>query len=373
MPDRLEAAIGTSATLEIDLDAVAANWRDLRARAAPADCAAVVKADGYGLGAAEIARRLQAEGCTWFFVAHLEEGLALRRVLAPQCRVVVLNGLLPGTADAYLAADLLPALNDRGQIGLWSEAARAAGRRLGAVIHLDTGMNRLGLDAAEAAALAEDPAAFEGIVPLLWISHLVTAEAPTHPLNAIQLDRFRAALARLPRAPASLANSSGIFLGPDYAFDLVRPGAALYGVNPQPERANPLRPTVRLTGKILQLRHVDTHWTVGYGAQWQAPRPSRIATVGVGYADGYLRSLGNRGVVAIDGRRVPIVGRVSMDLITIDVTDIPESRCAPGQSVELIGPAVPVDEIAALAGTIGYELLTDLGPRYRRRYIGSVA
>ncbi len=362
---------GTAGTLTIDLDAIAANWRLLAGRAKPADCAAVVKADGYGLGAAQVARRLRDEGCRWFFVAHLEEAVALRRVV-DRFPIVALNGLLPGLEREFLAHDVLPALNDRAQIEAWRRLAAAEGRKLDAIVHIDTGMNRLGLDEAAVAALAQDATLLEGLTPRVWMSHLACADLPDHALNLEQRERFASALRRLPPATASLANSSGIFLGSAWHHDLVRPGAALYGINPTPWTANPMQAAVTLTGKILQIHKVDTGIGVGYGAEWRAARPSRIATVAAGYADGYLRSLKERSVVFAKGQRLPVVGRISMDLITVDVTDAAQPP-VPGDEVELLGPNIGADELGDRAGTIGYEILTQLGARYHRHYLGARA
>ena len=362
---------GTAGTLTIDLDAIAANWRSLSDRVAPAACAAVVKANGYGLGAGEVARRLQAEGCGWFFVAHLEEAVALRRTV-PDLPIVALNGPLPGLEPEFVAHGVLPALNDLGQIAAWQALARRLERPLDAVVHIDTGMNRLGLEAREVALLGDDRSLLAGLRPLLWMSHLACADLRDHPLNETQRARFDQALRRLPPAPASLANSSGVFLGPPWHHQLARPGAALYGINPTPWLANPMRAAVRLTGKILQIHEVDTGIGVGYGAEWKAPRPSLVATVAAGYADGYLRSLKERTVVFLKGQSLPVIGRISMDLITVDVTDA-AAPARPGDEVELLGPNLGVDELGERAGTIGYEILTQLGNRYHRRYLGAVA
>jgi alanine racemase len=351
------------AVLTVDLGAVADNWRSLRDRAAPGAVAGVVKADGYGLGAAPVARALYAAGCRHFFVAHLAEGMAVRAALGPGPMIAVLNGFAPGM-DA--GAGLLPVLNGPGDIATWTAAARAAGRQLPALLHVDTGMARLGLTPAEAAALAADPSRLAGLDLRHVMTHLACADDPENPLNAQQASRFAAIRARLPAAPASLANSSGMFLGPDFGSDLARPGCALYGINPMPAAPNPMRQVVTLEAPVLQVRDIPAGTPVGYGASWTAARPSRIATVAAGYADGYLRSLSGRAVGSIAGRPVPLVGRVSMDLITFDVTDLPD--VAPGTMVQLVGPGNTPDEVAAAAGTIGYEVLTSLGARYRREY-----
>ncbi len=251
-----------------------------------------------------------------------------------------------------------------------SAPARATGRALPAAIHIDTGMNRLGLPAPEADVLATEPDRLIGIDVRLVMSHLACADEPDHPLNSEQLTAFTAARTQLPTAPASLANSSGIFLGTPYHFDLVRPGAALYGVNPTPGRTNPMRQVIRLQGKILQVREIDAPRTVGYGATHRAAGSTRVATVAVGYADGFLRSLSNRGSARIGGQQVSLIGRVSMDLSTFDVTRVPREAAHPGALIDLIGADLSIDDVADAAGTIGYEILTALGHRYHRVYSG---
>jgi alanine racemase len=364
------------AILTVDLDAIAGNWRQLRdtARAAgrPVDCAAVLKADGYGLGAAPIARRLSAEGCRHFFVAQASEGVALRAAV-PEAWICVLNGLPPGADPDFVEHGLVPALNDMAQVAAWRSAAQRHARPLDAVIHFDTGMNRLGLTPDEAALLANDRMRLRGLRLALLMSHLVSSEKPADPVNREQLERFRTFVSRMPGAPASLANSSGIFLGADFHFDLLRPGAALYGINPTPGVANPMRQVARLRCRILQVRQIDAMTGVGYNHDWRSARPSRIAVVAAGYADGYLRALGNRGEVAIGDHLARVVGRVSMDLITVDVTDLPEAAAQPGAFAELIGPSQTPDQVAEKARTNAYEILTSLGARYARTYAGAVA
>lgn len=352
------------ATLTVDLDAVAENWRLLAARVAPhAACAAMVKADAYGLGAARVGPALAKAGANTFFVAHLDEGIALRAAIDRE--IGILEGPRPGTEGEHRARRLTPVLNSLEQIERWR--ASGGGR---AILHLDTGMSRLGLSDSEIEVLAAEPDRLAGI-PLAWImTHLVSGEVQQDPDNETQLARFRAARAKLPPCPGSLANSAGIFLGPAYHFDLVRPGAALYGLAPVEGAPNPMRTTVRLEAEILQVREIPDGRTVGYNGQWRAGRPTRIATVGVGYADGYLRSLTNRGRGYIAGRPVPLVGRVSMDLVTFDVSDLPEPATRPGTPVTLMGPELPPDALGQLAGTNGYQMLTGLSRRYRRRYAG---
>lgn len=345
--------------LTVDPDAIVANWREL-ARVHGAPAAAVVKADAYGLGAAIVAPRLHRAGATFFFVAQLEEGVLLRRLL-PGATIAILNGFSTADAADYLAHDLAPVLGALHEIDAYRALAAREGRALPALLHIDTGMNRLGLPGHELDAVASDPGRLAGIDWLYAMTHLVSAEAADDPRNEAQRLRFAQACARLPPMKRSLANSSGIFLGEAFRSDLARPGAALYGVNPTPGLPNPMRPVMRLQAPVLQMREIGGGESVGYNAIWVAARPSRVATIALGYADGYHRAASNRARVAFDGMRLPLIGRVSMDLITIDATDAP--GLAPGGMVELIGPAIPVDEVAGWAGTNGYEVLTSLRRR----------
>jgi alanine racemase len=356
------------AQLEIDLDAIALNWKKLADRVAPARCAAVVKADAYGLGAAKVAPALARAGAKTFFVATLDEALELRELL-PRAQIAVLNGLVTGAPADFAKAALLPVLNDPGQLRAWQGyAARRGGAA--AMLHLDTGMARLGLAPREIAALGADPAPLKGFTLAMVLSHLACASEPAHPMNLAQLDAFRAALKRLPIAPASLAASSGVFLGSDFLFDMVRVGAALYGVNPTPGRPNPMREVIRLKAKILQVRDVDRGESVGYGAAHRIDRPTRIATIAIGYADGWLRTSSHRGTARIAGKPAPVVGRISMDLVTLDVTGHDPANLRPGQFVDLIDEHYGVDDAALAAQTIGYEILTALGGRFHRVYRG---
>ena len=353
-----------TAQLKIDLEAIAANWRQLAAAHGP-DTAAVVKANAYGLGAERVAARLFAEGARYFFVAYPEEALRIRPLL-PGAMVGILNGFFADQAGHYSAHGLAPVLGSLREIDEFAAHARRNGAPLEALLHIDTGMNRLGLDPAELAELAVDPSRLNGITIRYVMTHLVDAERPDDPSNAEQHTRFAEACARLPHWPRSIANSSGLFLGQDFASSLARPGAALYGVNPTPGAPNPMRTVLRLTARVLQIRTVRPGERVGYNGIWTAQRPTRVATVSAGYADGYHRALSNRAEAAFDGRRLPLIGRVSMDLATFDATDHP--GVAPGSMLELIGPAVPPDEVAGWAGTNGYEILTSLGARLTRSY-----
>lgn len=368
--------------LWIDLGAVAANWRALAARVRPAECGAVVKADAYGLGAERVVPTLRAAGCRTYFVAGIDEGIAVARLLgvpnradagnAGDISIYVFNGLIPGSEADFLDHGLQPVLNSLADIDRWSAYAIARGRPLPAAVHIDTGMARLGLPPREVSELAADPSRLRALRVTLLLSHLACADTPAHPLNARQLARFRRAIASLPPAPTSLANSAGAFLGPPFHGQLVRPGIALYGGAPSVDQlpANPMQPVVRLDGRVLQVREIDAGKTVGYGAAHKSAHRARIATVAVGYADGLLRSLSNRATGYLGEQAVPLVGRVSMDLVTFDVTDVPEPLVRPGGFIELIGPNHPIDALAGEAGTIAYEILTALGRRYHRVYTG---
>ncbi|PIW29074.1 MAG: alanine racemase [Rhodospirillales bacterium CG15_BIG_FIL_POST_REV_8_21_14_020_66_15] len=360
------------AVLTVDLDALQSNYRLISERlTGGATAAAVVKADAYGIGIGPAARALWAAGARDFFVAHPAEGIALRDHLA-DARIHVLGGAPAGAEEAFLEHGLIPALNCLGDVERWRAFCARVGKPLPCVLHVDTGMCRLGLDRREYARVAADPSLLDGVNIETVMSHLASADEDSSQ-NAEQLAHFREIRKHLAMGRASFANSSGVFLGPDYHFDLARPGVALYGVNPTPGRLNPTAQVVRLQAKILQVRDVDSPETVGYGATHRIAGPSRIATLPVGYADGYLRSLSNRATAYIGDFEVPLVGRVSMDLITIDVTGVPEAQCRPGAAVDLIGPRHTVDDLAAQAGTIGYEILTSLGRRYHRAYVGGNA
>jgi alanine racemase len=357
------------AILTIDLGALTDNYRLLRDRLSGADCAAVVKADAYGLGAARVAATLSRAGCRHFFVAHLQEGMALRETLPADAEIFVLNGLMPGAEAACREARLTPVLNSLSQIDGWTALGRRRGQALPAILQVDSGMARLGLSPAEVDRLVRDPARLDGVALRAVMSHLACADEPDHPANRAQLAMFEAQRRRLPPAPASFANSSGIFLGTDYHFDLARPGAALYGVAPVPGAPNPMRAVVRLDARVIQTREIAAGHAVGYGHAFTAAGPMRIATLSVGYADGWLRSVGRTGFAYVGDRALPIAGRVSMDSLTLDITALPADMLKPGDFVELLGAHQSIDDVAAAAGTIGYEILTSLGGRYRRRYI----
>jgi alanine racemase len=378
-PEANEAAALAAATatatgiLTVDLDAIIANWRKLEKTGVPAECAGVIKADAYGCGLDAVAHALSSAGCKTFFVATLEEARAARAAL-PTAVIYVLDGFFQTCGDAFAKINARPVIGDLNELAEWDVFCRRSGWSGGAAIHIDTGMNRLGLGVAEA----------QGIVPrinagdhgiTLVLSHLACAETLNHPLNAKQLAAFREVASVFSGVPASLANSSGIFLGAQYQFDMVRPGAALYGVNPTPEADNPMQPVVELKARIVQTRNVERGESVGYGGIWTARRPTRLAIVAAGYADGYFRaggsSDGTRGAeMVVAGKRCPIVGRVSMDLMAVDITDLEKNAARRGHLATLIGEGITVDELAHHFGTIGYEVLSSLGSRYARIYKG---
>ncbi|ABD06212.1 alanine racemase [Rhodopseudomonas palustris HaA2] len=355
------------ATLTIDLAAIRWNYRRLAEMVGPkVRCGGVVKADAYGLGARQVAPALYGAGCRDFYVAHLDEALDLRPHLPPDASIVVLNGLPRGGEDDCADAGIVPVLNSLAQLDDWSACARKAGRVLGAIVQIDSGMSRLGLSPRELDELSH--ARLRGIDIRLVMSHLACADVADHAANAYQRARFCALADRFGGIPKSLANSSGIFLGPDFHYDAARPGAALYGINPTSSRPNPMRPVVRLAAAIVQTREIEAGDHVGYGWDFRVERPSRLATLSIGYADGLHRALGRAGAVYFEGRALAIAGRVSMDSITVDLGDLPAERLGRGAEIELIGPHQSVDELASASGTIGYEILTSLGDRFRRIY-----
>ncbi|WP_296739160.1 alanine racemase [Mesorhizobium sp.] len=363
------SATAAGAILTIDLGAIRENYRRLKARLDGARCAGVLKADGYGLGATKVATALMKEGCDAFFVALLGEGIALRKAIGPGPKIHVLNGLPPGSEAEAVAAELVPVLNSTFQLKAWREIALGTGRSLPAALQVDSGMSRLGMPPADVEVLAQDPGAFGGIDVRLVMSHLACADEPRHPANEQQWLEFERLRKMLPEAPASLANSSGIFLGPLYRYDLARPGAALYGINPTPGEPNPMAPVLRLEAKVAQTRSVGRGAGVGYGHTFRAEGPMRLATISLGYADGWHRRAAS--AAWFDGVRLPFVGRVSMDSIILDISALPAGRLQEGDLVELIGPSQSVDDAASHAHTIGYEILTSLGARFHRRYVGA--
>jgi alanine racemase len=371
--NKAAALAAASGVLTVDLDALVANWRKLEKTAVPAECSAVIKANAYGCGTEPVAQALAKAGCKTFFVATLDEAAAVRTAL-PSAALYVLNGFVQNTGDAYAKIDARPVIGDLNELAEWDVFCRRTGWAGGVAIHIDTGMQRLGLTVAEAQGLIPRINAGDHGISLV-MSHLACAESLNHPMNARQLAAFRQIASAFSGVPASLSNSSGIFLGGSFQFDMVRPGAALYGVNPTPEADNPMLPVVDLKARIMQIRDVERGESVGYGGNWTARRPTRLAVVSAGYADGYFRAGssndGTRGAeVMVAGKRCPVAGRISMDLLAVDITDLEKNAVRRGHMVTLIGEGVTVDELAHHFGTIGYEVLTNLGRRYARVYKG---
>ena len=372
-----EAALATApGVLTVDLDAIVANWRKLEKTAVPAECAGVIKADAYGCGVGPVARALSGAGCKTFFVATLDEARAARAAI-PSAAIYVLSGFFQNSGDAFAKIDARPVIGDLHELAEWDVFCRRSGWAGGAAIHIDTGMNRLGFTVADALGIIPRINSGDHGITLV-MSHLACAESLNHPLNAKQLATFREIASLFSGVPASLSNSSGVFLGPQFQFDLVRPGAALYGVNPTPEADNPMQPVVDLKARIVQMRNVERGESVGYGGTWTARRPTRLAIVSAGYADGYFRAAGGidgtrSAEVMVAGKRCPVAGRISMDLMAVDVTDLPNNAARRGHMVTLLGEGITVDELAHHFGTIGYEVLTSLGRRYARVYKGGTA
>ncbi len=370
-----DMASGSPALLTIDLSAIGENYAQLREMAKGAQCAAVVKANAYGLGVDRVVPTLYDQGCRTFFVATLHEGIALRQ-LHNDTKIYILDGLFAGSENLFAEHKLAPVLGSLAMLKRWAALSALMDFKHPAALHLDTGMNRLGLDAADFKEFVEHQNSILSDINIdLVMSHLACADEPSHPGNQKQLDDFSGFLSQLPFRPASLANSSGIFLGPDFHLTLVRPGIALYGGKPNMYASSAMRPVVSLITHIAQVRKVEKGAAIGYGGAYITQRPTVLATLPVGYADGYHRALGstndqNGASVYIGNYEAPLLGRVSMDLITVDVTDIPHELIAVGATVELLGRQILIDDLAKAAGTISYEILTSLGTRYERQYIG---
>lgn len=369
----LELPPEATGLITIDLAALVRNWRTLADLVAPSECGAVVKADAYGLGAARVIPALAAAGCTTFFVATPSEAVAAR-ALAPGARIFALDGLLYGAAETFIQANAIPVLSSLDDIDEWGGRARQLRKRLPAALQVDSGLHRLGLSGSDVGALAADPKRLATLDVRLVMSHLACADDPDHPHNARQRTAFNRRRAQLPDAPASLAASDGLMLGADFHYDLVRPGYALYGGQAFKGGPTPVAPVVTVEARVLQVRTLKSGDTVGYSATWVARRRTRLAIVAAGYADGVARALSaatgkGSGAVLVAGQRAPIVGRVSMDLITVDVTDV-AGEVARGDLVTLVGPGATLESLGRAAGTIGYEVLTRLGPRFARRYTG---
>jgi len=373
---RKTASPTATSLLTIDLSALRANYRTLRDQAGASECASVIKADAYGTGAEQAVRALSQEACRTYFVATFGEAEIIRGA-APDATVYVLDGFFEGSGPAFSGKAIRPVLSSLAEVQDWAAFCRDHGTVLPAALHVDTGMNRLGMPRSEVEQLAGEPELLASFTTALLMSHLACADEQDNPLNEAQLKAFEELRAMLPPCLASLANSAGIFLGSHYHFDLVRAGFALYG-GKAIVGCEPLQMVVRLDARIVQIHDAQAGESVGYGAAQTLARPTRIATIAIGYADGIFRCLGARdgrnGLTGyIDGHEAPALGRVSMDLITLDVTDVPDGIARRGAWVEIIGEHMSVDDLAEQAGTIGYEILTSLSRRAQRVYIGSEA
>ncbi|HWV61161.1 MAG TPA: alanine racemase [Sphingopyxis sp.] len=354
-----------SSRLIVDCDAIAANFQFLATRVAPAECGAVIKADAYGLGIADVAPALLHAGCRSFFVARLCEAERLRRLVGSGCNITILNGLDPGSEAACAVAGFVPVLNSVSQFAAWRAHARSAARPLPAALQIDTGMSRLGLSPDAALAAANDPELAEELDLKLLMTHLACGDEPVRSVSMEQLNLFEAVAAHFPAVPRSIANSAAAFLPRAFHCDVVRTGVALFGVSPLPEAMN-LQPAVRLDARILQIRAIEAGTGVGYGLDHVATTSQRLATIAIGYADGWPRSLGGKGAAWHQGVRLPIVGRISMDSLTIDIGGLADGSVSEGDFVELLGPSQTLADVARDAGTIAYEILTGLGARHAR-------
>ncbi|NKJ07200.1 alanine racemase [Rhizobium sp. SG741] len=376
--DDYDAFASAGLRLTVDLGALVENWREMARRSGSARTAAVVKADAYGLGIEDIGETLYSAGARDFFVATADEGATLR-LYAPEARIFVLCGIWPGMERIFFENDLVPIIASEEQLTFWMSVLSDYGD-YPCALQVDTGFNRLGLPMEDALALADDVSRPASFSPVLVMSHLACGDDPSNAMNRQQLDAFRKVSAAFEGIEASLANSAGIFLGPEYHFDLTRPGIATYGAEAVPGMANPMRPVATAEARIIQTRSVRAGETVSYGRALQLTRDSRLAIVSAGYADGYMRSQSSAGVPLrqvgiaggqgfIAGHKVPVAGRITMDLTIFDVTDLPDHLVRAGDYIELFGSNIPVDDAARAAGTIGYEMLTSMGLRHERRYI----
>jgi alanine racemase len=364
---------GLGGQLSIDLGALARNWRALDKVSAGALTGAVVKADAYGTGITMASKALHAAGARFFFVATPDEGMAVRAAL-PDAHIFVLNGLYPGAASLYIRQNMMPILSSMAMLEEWLAKCLERNEAFPAALHFDTGMNRLGFRLNETSKV-RDRIKPIGYAPQMVMSHLACADQPTHEKNRTQLALFGSVMNQFPGIPASLANSAGLMTGRDYHFQMVRPGIALYGGRAVTGRKNPMAPVVTLHVPILQISEARTGETVGYGGTYSLPRNSRLAIIGHGYADGFLRSLSGSntrhgGNVVIRGKVCPVVGRISMDQTVIDITELGNDIPNPGEGAEVLGNVLGADDQADAGGTIGYEILTSLKGRYSRNYVG---
>jgi alanine racemase len=354
--------------LEIDMAALAANYRLFQKKTGQdTSVAGVVKADAYGLGLKPVVEKLTDLGCPQFFVATLDEAITLRQ-FNQKTPVAVLGGLFKGAEEEYLTHDILPVINSPDDLNRWQKLANKTGTALPTILHFDTGMNRLGFSKKETYDLLEQSDKFKKLNVQLIMSHFVNADEKDDPITQKQADDFAVIAQYFPNVQKSLANSPGLFRSESYHYNLVRPGFALYGGNPTPETNNPMNRVVSLSTRILQLRECKSGDSIGYGSSYTFKENTKTATVALGYADGFLRSASNKATLYWRGQPCPVIGRVSMDLVTIDLSNLKQEQPETGDTVEILGPNQSVDDLATAAGTIGYEILTSLGARHKRVY-----
>ncbi|WP_455476792.1 alanine racemase [Bartonella sp. B41] len=369
MNDKKSTLLPYTAIATIDVSAIVYNYKTLARHVFPTECSAVVKANAYGLGIDKIAPALYQAGCRTFFVAQIGEALQLKNMLPSSATLALLNGI-PQAAEEFVAqSGIVPVLNSWNAIKSWEKLCQKSNKKFPAIVHIDTSMNRLGLDKKELQQLIKQPSIFKKAEIKYIISHLANGDNATHSSNSAQLDTLKTILTQLPVCKASLANSGGIFLGQDFYFDLVRPGIALYGIDPHGKNQTPLKPVLKLEAQIIQSRHVDAEIPVGYGGSFITRKPSTLITISVGYADGLLRSLSNKGSVYFNGQKLPIVGRISMDTIIADATNLTCKKPKRDDWIELIGTHQTIEKISADANTIPHEILVSLGSRCKRVYI----
>ncbi|MDG1272991.1 MAG: alanine racemase [Alphaproteobacteria bacterium] len=360
--------------LEINIDLIVDNYRLLKKELRGAECAATLKADAYGIGSAQVAKALVKTGCRTFFVATIDEGIELRAHLpSEKVNIAVLGGLLARCEYVFEENNLIPVLNNLEQLRQWKTFNVGKDRKSPSMVHIDTGMNRLGLTSKEFEYVIDNPFELEGVEAKLLLSHLACADQPGHEMNQKQLYIFMNARNKMSNMRFSLSNSGGIFLGQTYHFDMARPGIALYGSHPDSTIFNPLNQVIKLYGRVLQIRDAKTGSTVGYSASHLLKKKTLVATVGLGYADGYIRSLGGNSYAFFKGAKLPIIGPISMDYITVDISNIKTDMIKIGDLIEFIGDNFTLDDIAKVANTVPHEILSNLGKRHQRSYFTSNA
>jgi len=359
----------TNGILTINLEKLAANYRLFQSKVGThCDVAGIIKANAYGLGLKQVSGQLKKLNCPLFFVATLDEALELRGY-DPDTPIAVLGGLMSNAESTYIEHNITPILNTPIDIKNWNDYAAQHNKKLDAILHCDTAMNRLGLSTEETKDFVQNRDLFNNIDITMVMSHFACADDFNHPLTTQQADDFETLAKNFPNAKKSLANSSGLFRNPQYHYDMVRPGYSLYGGNPTPETSNPMHSVVTLQSRILQIRECKKDQSIGYGATHQFNTDTRTATLALGYADGFLRSSSAKAIVYYEGQPCPVLGRVSMDLVSIDISHIKGKQPRQGEAIEILGKYQSIDDLADTAGTIGYEILTSLGKRYKRHYV----